>query len=120
MAGNTVGGVDGLTTGNDRRIGSPDVDERLVVEAGERFLELGIFFLLDGSHFGNDSLTIRSHGWRLVVEEPVDDETDDGSVECEQPPVGQFLVVFLNAVVFVFAENDFTFMFGKLPAFWFG
>ena len=41
----------------------------------------------------------------LVVERPVDHEPDDGDVEGEQPPVRQRLVVFLDAVEDVLAQD---------------
>ena len=62
MASNAVGGVDGFTTGHDRRIGGPYVDERLVVEAGKPFE-----IVLENDDFMPHNLVIVKPGAREAV-----------------------------------------------------
>ena len=53
----------------------------------------------------------------MVIEHPVANEENDRPIKGEQPPVRKFLVVFLDAIVFVFTKDDFALFFGEVAAF---
>ena len=63
----------------------------------------------DGCHFFIHAFLVAFGIAKGVEDSPPEEEEGDGSVEGEEPPVGEFLIVFLNAVVHVFAEDDFAF-----------
>ena len=118
VAGGAVGEEDGLAFSDDFRLGGPVMDERGVIEGGERFLEFGGLGLLDGDDFLFYAFLRGLEGVCVVIKRPVADEPDDGSVEGEEPPVREFLVVFLDAVVFVFAEDDLAWFGGEVGTPW--
>lgn len=72
-----------------------------VVE-GFEFLEPGV---VDFCHGVVNAFLIGLDDAELVVGEPVEDEEGDGDVEGEEPPVGEFLIVFLDAVVDVVTQD---------------
>jgi hypothetical protein len=60
---------------------------------------------VNACHGFMDTFFVRLHGTELIIGEPVEDKEGNGDVEREQPPVGEFLVILLDAVVNVFAKN---------------
>ncbi len=119
MAGGAIGKEGGLAGGDDFGFGGPLVDERGVVERGKGFLKLGGLGLLDGDDLLFHGFLRGLEEIGVIVEDPLADKPDDGTVEGEEPPVRQFLVVFLDAVVFVFAKDDLALFFCEVTAFWF-
>ncbi len=117
VAGGAVGVVDGFAAGDDGGVFGPFTDERGVIERGEGLLRFFFFGIIHGSDGGTGALFVGLIDAALVVENPIDEKPDDGGVEGEEPPVRQFLVEFLDTVVFVFAEDDFTFALGEVAAF---
>lgn len=94
--------------------------EGFVGEFGEYFIEGFALCVLDDGHGCADFLLVGPEPPEVVVGDPVAEEENVSGDEDEEPPVGELLFVFLNAVLFVLAEDDFTFFFGVLAVADFG
>jgi len=55
----------------------------------------------------------------VLVADPVDQEEDDCAKECEEPPVREFLIKLLDAIVLVWAKDDFSLLLSKLSTAYF-
>lgn len=107
VAGRADAGVNGLTFVFDDRILTPGPED-LVVEGGEHFLQLLVFDVLDGLQFRDDTVVVIAEKAALIIECPIEDKPDDGEVESHQPPVGEALIEFLNAVEDMGAQDGFV------------
>ena len=97
VAGGADAGVDGLAFVFDDCVLTPGPED-FVIEGGEHFLQFLVFHFLDGLQLGGDTVMVIAEKAALIIERPIEDKPDDGEVESHQPPVGESLIEFLNAV----------------------
>jgi len=117
VAGGAVGQVNGFAGGDHLGRGGPLVDEGGIIQAGEGFLQLGGLGLLDGHNLLGDKFVGGLEHAGVIIHHPVNHEPHHCAVEVKSTSWA-VLVVFLDAVEFVFAEDDLAFFFSRNVRVW--